>query len=513
MRVTLRLPDDWDLGSISSIFGDHLVADRPRTVRVSFLDTFDWRLAAVGGRLTDETTDDDRSLRWVDASGEPPYVVPVSGTIQFANQLPESVLRSRLENLASVRALLPVGEVVVDRWIGRVRDPSGNTKVLLHLERAAVADDSGEPSNETISTVEVVGIPGSEQAFKDVVKRVRAIPGGGDCPDLMELAAAIRGRRIGDYSSKLDLRLDRRQRADEALRTILLHLASTLRANVDGVVADHDTEFLHDLRVATRRTRAALTQLKGVLPADSVAGYRDEFRWLGSLTGPCRDLDVNLLEMDTFRAMLGDSGELLAPLQRALERARRHALKNVRAGLRSARFQRLTERWDAFLNAPSPDDSVPPDADRPIGELASRKILKAYRRLTKRGRGLGDTSPAEALHRLRIEAKKLRYLLEFFRSLYDEKEVGRLIKGLKELQDILGGINDLHVQKERLVEFAHQLASEQEVETVLAMGRLTAALEQRQNELRQQCSLAFDTFASPANRARFSALFEGTVSS
>jgi CHAD domain-containing protein len=513
MRATLRLPDDWDFDSIIGSFGIDLVADRPRTVRVSFLDTFDWRLAAAGVRLNDEIIDGDRSLRWMDDSGEPPHVIPVASAIRFAGQLPESVLRSRLEKLAGVRALLPVGEAVVERRAGRIRDQDGNTTVLLHLERAAIVDGSGRSIKERISTAEATAIPGSEEAFHDIVGRLRAVSGGDARFDLIELAAGTRGRRIGDYSSKLDLRLDRSWRAVDAVREILLHLAGTLRANVDGVVADHDTEFLHDLRVATRRTRAALAQLKGVLPAEAVAGYREEFRWLGALTGPCRDLDVYLLEMDTFRAMLGDGGNLLAPLQRTIERARRDAWIDVCSGLTSARFRRLLERWETFLREPPVQAPAPPDADRPIGELASQKILKAYRRMTKRGRGLGDDPPADALHRLRIEAKKLRYLLEFFRSLYDDKDIGRLVKSLKELQDILGGINDLHVQREQLVEFAHQLAAEQEVETVLAMGRLTAALEQRQNELRQQCSLALGTFASPANRARYAALFDHTDAS
>ena len=510
MQATLRLPKEWDFRSLRGAVGDDFDADRPRTVRFLFLDTFDWRIAWSGARLTEETTDSARALRFIDASGEPPHVLPLTDPVRFARELPESVLRARLESLVEIRALLPVGECRVERQSGRLRNPAGDTTLFLQLETATILDSSGRTTGEPISRIEVLGLPGFEATFESVVERLRALAASrDDTAGLMELAVAARGRHIGDYSSKLKLELDPAQTADSALRSILHTLLGTLRANVDGVIADHDTEFLHDFRVATRRTRAALAQLKGVLPADGLDVFRPEFRWLGSLTNPCRDLDVYLLEMDGFRAVVGDSAAALAPLQVVIETERHVALGEVRAGLRSRRFRRLLDGWQVFLDAPAADGEPPPNAARPARELSSQKIRKAYRRMRRRGIELGENPPLEDLHRLRIDGKKLRYLLEFFRSLYEESEIEPLVEQLKLLQDILGGINDVRVQQRRLLEFAHRRELAGRVETLLAMGRLAGALQQRQDRLRDDLTSVFPGFAGPEGRSRYESLFGG----
>ncbi|HQN95190.1 MAG TPA: CHAD domain-containing protein [Thermoanaerobaculales bacterium] len=508
MQATLRLPKEWDVHSLRGALGAGFDADRPRTVRVVFLDTFDWRLASSGGRLTDETADGERALRWVGGSGEPPHLLPVAGAVRFARDIPESVLRSRIESLIEMRALLPVGECSVHRRTGRLRSSAGETAALLNLETASVLDGAGRPVGEVVSRVEVLAIPGFEATFEDVICRLGALTGCDvEALDLMELAVAARGRRIGDYSSKLRLQLDPGQSADSALRSILRTLLGTILANVDGVIADLDTEFLHDLRVATRRTRAALAQVKGVLPAEAVDHFLLEFRWLGSLTNPCRDLDVHLLEMDSFRGLIGDSAGSLAPLQRVIEKERRDAFREVRAGLRSTRFRRLLDSWQSFLDNPTAGGEPPPNADRPVSELASQRISKAFRRMRRHGMELGEDAPLEALHRLRIHGKKLRYLLELFRSLYEEAEVEPLVEELKVLQDILGGINDVRVQQRRLLELAHRPALAGRVETLLAMGRLSGALQQRQDGLRSELAAAFSAFAGTDSRSRYGSLF------
>jgi CHAD domain-containing protein len=382
--------------------------------------------------------------------------------------------------------------------------------LFLQLETATILDGSGRATGEPISTAEVLGLPGFEATFDGVVQRLRALAAADEeTTSLMELAVAARGRQVGDYSSKLKLQLDPAQSADSALRAILSTLLGTLRANVDGVIADHDTEFLHDFRVATRRTRAALVQLKGVFPAERLDSFLPEFRWLGSLTNPCRDLDVYLLEMDGFRAMVGDSAAALAPLQEIIEQERRTALGEVRAGLRSRRFRRLLDGWQAFLENPPTDREPPANAARPVRELASQKIWKAYRRMRRRGLGLGENPPLEELHRLRINGKKLRYLLEFFRTLYEDAGAEPLVEQLKLLQDILGGINDVRVQQRRLIEFAHRSELAGRVETLLAMGRLAGALQQRQYRLRDDLANVFPSFAGPEGRSRYRSLFSG----
>ena len=116
------------------------------------------------------------------------------------------------------------------------------------------------------------------------------------------LAAA--GRHPGDYSSKIDVKLTAEMPARCALEEVLLRLLDTLEANVPGTIKDIDTEFLHDLRVAVRRTRSAVKLCGDVLPAGVPEAFGGEFKWLGDVTTPIRDLDVYLLGYDEMAAGL-----------------------------------------------------------------------------------------------------------------------------------------------------------------------------------------------------------------
>ena len=216
--------------------------------------------------------------------------------------------------------------------------------------------------------------------------------------------------------------------------------------------------------------------------------------------------------MGGFRRQLGDLAAELDPLERHLESARRREHRRVCTALKSARCKRFLDSWADLIDTSSAGDSVLPAAVRPIGELAANRILNAYKRTVKRGSKLAGDPPAEALHKLRIDAKKLRYLLEFFSSLYQKKTIARLVKELKLLQDILGGFNDMAVQQRRLGDFANQLTSagDAPASTVLAMGRLAAAMGDRQQEYRRQFGTCFTEFSSAASRNLYRKTFGGS---
>jgi CHAD domain-containing protein len=133
-----------------------------------------------------------------------------------------------------------------------------------------------------------------------------------------------------------------------------------------------------------------------------------------------------------------------------------------------------------------------------------------YRRIERDGRKTNSDTPAEVLHELRIDCKKLRYLLEFFYSLYDEDDIAPLLKTLKRLQDNLGDFNDLDVQQRTLQQFAHQMEDEElaSVDCLLAMGRLLDHLLHRQAAERKRFKTCFSRFSAPENKKRFKRLFE-----
>jgi CHAD domain-containing protein len=301
-----------------------------------------------------------------------------------------------------------------------------------------------------------------------------------------------------------DLALD--DRAGESVRKILHSLFGTLRSNVDGMIADAHIEFLHDLRVANRRTRSALSQIKAVLPTSVLDAFQPEFKWLGDVTGRCRDLDVALIALDSYRRRPAFEDGALDPLCDFLKRERHREHGRVCDALQSERFHRLVKGWSIFLETGTQEESRPPLSSVPIIEVANVRILKAYRRMRKRGSGDAVDPPFSLLHRLRIDGKKLRYLLEFFNGLYPPTTVTMFIRELKQLQDILGEFNDTEVQLGLIQEFEnHSVSSE---ETSAATRNLTEAIADRQRQLRDEFSKRFELFASEESRKLYRKTFK-----
>jgi len=121
----------------------------------------------------------------------------------------------------------------------------------------------------------------------------------------------------------------------------------------------------------------------------------------------------------------------------------------------------------------------------------------------------GGSAEAEVLHQLRIECKKLRYMLEFFRSLYTPSQIKGLIRTLRRLQDNLGDFNDCEVQQLKLKEFARTMMSRGGFppETFMALGCLVERLETSQQEELDRFSECFREFSRPENQEHFRSLF------
>ena len=483
------LPPDADETALAAALDDRceLVVGPARELKLTYLDTFDWRLFNSERILIEERSDELRLV--LHEPGAEPYAVPVDATPRLADDLPAGHLTDRIASRLGLRALIEVGAADVVRREGRIQDRCGDLVSRVRIETVAPIDDEGRRLDST-TTLRIDDGP----ILDALAETLRLEP----APDTdLAAVASRRGRRPGAYSSKLDIPLAPDQRSDSAVVTILLDLLDTLEANVDGIIADLDPEFLHDLRVAGRRTRSALTQLKGVLPKPTVAPFNPEFKWLGGVTGPLRDLDVFLLEMPSYRSMLPDHAAAdLEPLASLIMTMRRRAHRTVARALRSGRFRELVTDWRRTLESFRPADR--PDAARSVSSLAAERIGTAHRRIVKKGRTLGEDPPAAALHRLRIDAKKLRYLLEFFKNLYPPAVIGGRIEELKRLQDILGGCNDMEVQRRRLETLAGELHRDPTVDaaTIMALGRLTGVLEERQESYRRSFHDAFRDFTS-----------------
>ncbi len=313
-----------------------------------------------------------------------------------------------------------------------------------------------------------------------------------------------------DASARFPLVLDPEARAGEAARAIHLHLLENMLLTWEGVIQDLDPEFLHDFRVAIRRTRSAMGQIKDVFPAAAVRRFRREFDWLGERTGPARDMDVYLLKIPLYRTALhAEATDDLDPLVRFLRKKKRIVHGHLVRSLTSKRFFRLADDWMRFLEVPAGAGPEPCGAQRRARDLASERIRKIHRKILKRGRKLDRKTSPEALHRLRIDCKKLRYLMTFFHSLFPPDLLVPLVKEVKKLQDTLGEVNDAHVQRTALLTIAGEMMEQGTVPppTLIAMGRLMGRLEAQHHAERQRARDAFQRFGRRRNEGRFSELF------
>ncbi len=481
-----------------------VVEERSPVVR-RHLDTFDWAIWRRGGRLFAERDGPGERLCWLPGNGRPQRTVRIAKGVRFADELPAGVLRREVVAATGQRALLPVGETEAARALVRIVNGAGKTLVRVWLEtvrtlRLGVPEGPGRRLLR-VEPLTGYGTTGAEVAAQ-LASRLALSP---DERDELADAAAANGLSPGDYTSKIAVRLAPDEPAERAARRILARLLVTLIANVEGTVADLDTEFLHDLRVATRRTRTCLAQLRGVLPQATFAPFAREFRWLGDATTPCRDLDVFLLDLEARRHGLPPStAAALAPLVGHLRERRGAAQRTLAGALGSERFRALVRRWRRVLQRRAPGGE---DGARPIAEVAGESAVRAYKRLVRHGLALSPEAPVAAMHRLRIDAKKMRYILEFFASLWDGEETAALVRELKGVQDALGGVHDAWVQCERLPGLGDELvAAGARAPTLMAMGGLAAELERRQAAEIKAFFARFETFAAEATRARIGRL-------
>ena len=264
--------------------------------------------------------------------------------------------------------------------------------------------------------------------------------------------------------------------AATALARIAGNCIAQIAGNAAGLVAATDPEWVHQMRVGTRRLRACLALAARLGSDPRIGALAAEARALADALGPARDLDVFRDEElpPLVAALAGDA--TLAPafdrLRRRIERRRRDARAAARAAVASKRFVDFVLAVQAWIAAPAPPVEPAPaaaptaatlggtPADRAPGSegrniesaavprpaveargFAAAVLERRHRRVAKALKGLAGRSTAER-HAVRIAAKKLRYAAEFFGPMYAPGASRRYAKDLAALQTALGATND-----------------------------------------------------------------------
>jgi CHAD domain-containing protein len=248
--------------------------------------------------------------------------------------------------------------------------------------------------------------------------------------------------------------------AGEVAFAVLRRHFVTMLAHEPGVRLGEDPEELHDMRVATRRLRAALKLYADVLPKRAER-YERDLRYFASALGEVRDLEVHLERLSEEMSSNGDDlEEVVAVLKERRAEARRRMLE----ALDSNRYERFVASFSGTLRR-----GRSPAPTAPILEAAPDLVRRRYKKVRKAADTLiGDSAP-EDFHDLRKKGKRLRYALEPLQEIYG-KPSEKMVKLFKTIQDDLGDHQDLIVAAELMEELG--VAGDLPPRTVFSMGSM-----------------------------------------
>jgi inorganic triphosphatase YgiF len=232
-------------------------------------------------------------------------------------------------------------------------------------------------------------------------------------------------------------------------RDCLHHLV----ANVPGMRA-RDPEALHQMRIALRRLRTAISLFSDVVADRQVSAIKTELKWLSNAMSPARDLDALLGEVMKPLRKQHPGHRGLASLHRSFNRRRLEEYRHAAEAVQSARFRMLLLNTLAWVEVgewvTSTDEMAHQRRDLPLETFAAEQLGHRRKKIRKRGREMEKLDPVRR-HKLRIQVKKTRYATEFFATLFQEKKSARrgtkLLGALKRLQTSLGGLNDVTTRK------------------------------------------------------------------
>ena len=453
-----------------------------------YFDTFDWRLFRRELALCQAH---DTVALWSLDNRPVSERTPCSALLPWVGEWAESPLKAHLLPLVSIRALMERA-VVHATYVALAEQAAPHRPVAHIVFEEGAAKDYGRivplPTQVEVAAYAGSAAAGELRAWLDSLG-LTTVSSSGPAATLHPVQQARA------YSAKLAFTFEPDLRAEHAVRTILAFLLDIVRQNRPGILHDIDTEFLHDFRVAVRRARSLLGQLPKVLPVRLTNHLRKDLSFLGSLTNHLRDLDVLLLQQaDYLAAVPPDLRPAMKPLFRAVQHERYAAQHRLVEALNTPRSEAILQRWES---ATTEMKARGPQAEHKLAKLVRKAIRRQCQRMLTATPPdtLRDSAP-EQLHRLRIACKKLRYMFEFFASAFPREMTVEPVRRLRTLQDVLGQLNDLDVQRQMLREPVRAVPGPpgQRHRTDTAVHLLTQTFETQQEQLRAQVHTTFTDF-------------------
>ncbi|MFK5892386.1 MAG: CHAD domain-containing protein [Pseudomonadota bacterium] len=479
-----------------------------KTETFSIIESFSWdlhknRLMAIQHQNNNISLWNEQDLLDPDLSMD---IGKINCQAKFWWDFPDSPARNILQDILKLRALYPVyhGLLKIEQF--NLEDNDG--KILVFCQLISIADPS-KPRTYLMRQAKLIPVTGYTNENKYAIERLKELGGfKPKLPPLDSLLSAI-GVTPQPFTIKPVLSISPDMPAREAASYIIAIMMEKQRLTEAGIIKDIDSEYLHHYRVALRMIRAAIVQLKEVFPEKEVVLLKQRFGSLAKETNYLRDIDVFLLDKNRYMNFLPESlRNGLLPMFSDFEISRVKEVKRISSWLSGKIYQQeMSELQSLFEKGYSTIETQ--WSERPSIELAVKKIQKRYKKIQIASTQITQSTPDEGIHSIRIECKKLRYLLYFFGNLFNKKQVKVAEKHLKSLQDKLGIFNDLAIQGEFLENYLNETEHKQKKDMMLiaALGGLISTLYTMQMQERNQCINELVIFSNTENRQLFKETF------
>lgn len=470
-----------------------LLSFRPaatRHLRDTYFDTEDWALNRARFTLRIRTNGDSREAT-LKSFGQREDG-PVS-RIEINEPLGESGLEAaggpvgqRVRLMTAGRPLRPLFDVATDRR-AFIIERNGSSLAEISLDDTRISSGGGPSSTLQRVEIEELAAGGLEEA-RTFIEAMQAACGLTPA-QRSKFAAGLAAAGL-DPAQTLDTGDEAQEpeaTAGEYALASLRRYFRDLRQHEPGTRLGEDPEELHDMRVALRKLRAAMSTFKDVLPLRFQA-LREELRWLGGSLGTVRDLDVQLGWLEAERERAGwEDATALGPLIAELEQRRQHERARLLGELDSPPFVDLMQGLTAALREAAPGGAKALARVRKYG----RKVLRRrYRQLERVIDDINADAPPPLYHAARIRAKRLRYSLDALAPVYGRR-AEEVIDELKTVQDLLGEYQDCSVSITWLRETALGGDRDWPPHTLVRAGELMEQRRQRMAEIRLSLPEAF----------------------
>lgn len=496
--LDLRPVERWLAALPARVYADvptlTVLAKPTRRLVDRYMDTTDWRVGQAGFVL--RTRQRGRAVEVTMKDRRPADPAGLRRRLELTESLPSGLtslgpagpVGRRVHAVAGRHPLLQVLEVRTRRQPFSLRAAGTEVAEVALDDTTIVVGAHQAPAR--LRRVEVEVAPGWLETLGPVVKDLRESAGLSPASlskfeaGLLAAGVSIPGPPdVGPTEIQPDATL-----GDAAYAVIRKQLRELL-THEPGTRLGEDPEELHDMRVATRRLRAAMDLFASALPSRAAA-VREELRWIATGLGAVRDLDVQLGDMTEMARWSAewtgaDHGAALVHLRALLEAERDEARTKLLGALDSARWERLSAALLALARQ-GPSRRVP--GARVPAALAVPPLLGQRHRAMRSAAKLARRSGvAHDFHRVRIRGKRLRYLLEFTSPLYGQPALA-FAKKLTKLQDTLGNMQDAEVASSRLFSLATEpppTGTALPPATVFVMGGIAERYRQESAQLRE----------------------------